>query len=187
MSTPPDRAPADQPGACVASASDPVEHDRPIDERAARAAGELGYVHSHDTASAVDGPGLRYVVWLMGCHLRCQYCHNPDALRMPPAGSRTTADGVLADVERYAAFLRASGGGFTVSGGEPLVQAPFAMRLLRGAKRLGLHATLDSNGYLGDSLTDADLADVDLVLLDLKAFDADRHARVTGVDNAKIL
>ena len=135
----------------------------------------------------VDGPGFRYVVWLMGCHIRCQYCHNPDTWSLPPAGASQTPDDVLADVARFGDFLRASGGGFTVSGGEPLVQAPFAMRLIRGARRLGLHTALDTNGFLGDSLTVSDLAEIDLVLLDLKAFDDRHHHRVAGVSNRPIL
>lgn len=146
-----------------------------------------GWVHSHETASTVDGPGFRYTVWLAGCHLRCQYCHNPDtwALRN---GSRRTAETVIDDARRFATFLRATGGGFTVSGGEPLVQAPFAMELLRRAKGdLGLHTALDTNGYLGDHLTDDDLADIDLVLLDFKAFDDAQHRRVTGHGNRGIL
>lgn len=157
------------------------------DDRAARAAGDVGYVHSCENASAVDGPGLRYVVWLMGCHLRCQYCHNPDTWRLPPHGKRTTPAELLESVDQFAPFLRAANGGFTVSGGEPLVQAPFAMQLLRGAARLGLHTALDTNGYLGDTLTDVDLADIDLILLDLKAFDEDHHRRVAGATNKPIL
>ncbi|MEO1497908.1 MAG: pyruvate formate-lyase-activating protein [Planctomycetota bacterium] len=157
------------------------------EDRALRAEGSLGYVHSEENASAVDGPGLRYVVWLMGCHLRCQYCHNPDTWRLPPSGARSTADEVLRRVEKYKPFLATAGGGFTVSGGEPLVQAPFALQLLRGAKRLGLHTALDTNGYLGDSLSDGELAEIDLVLLDLKAFDAHQHRQVTGAGNEPIL
>lgn len=148
---------------------------------------ELGYVHSHDNASAVDGPGLRYVVWLRGCHLRCQYCHNPDMLALPPHGGGSRSAEVLAGMAGYADFLCAAGGGFTVSGGEPLVQAPFALELLRGAREFGLHTALDTNGYLGEKLTDADLLDIDLVLLDLKAFGDAQHRRVTGVGNEAIL
>lgn len=146
-----------------------------------------GWVHSHDAASTVDGPGFRYTVWLAGCHLRCQYCHNPDTWALHH-GSRRTAAQVIDDARRFAIFLRATKGGFTVSGGEPLVQAPFAMDLLRRAKSdLDLHTALDTNGYLGDRLSDDDLADIDLVLLDLKAFDDAHHRRVTGQGNEAIL
>lgn len=146
-----------------------------------------GWVHSHENASTVDGPGFRYVVWLAGCHLRCQYCHNPDTWAINH-GTRKTAEAIVADAARFAAFLKATGGGFTVSGGEPLVQAPFAIELLRRVKsELDLPTALDTNGYLGDRLTDDDLQAVDLMLLDLKAFDATHHQHVTGFDNAAIL
>ncbi|GAB4548938.1 MAG: pyruvate formate-lyase-activating protein [Phycisphaerales bacterium] len=146
-----------------------------------------GWVHSHETASTVDGPGFRYTVWLAGCHLRCQYCHNPDTWGLHH-GTRMTTDEVIDDARRFASFLRATKGGFTVSGGEPLVQAPFALDLLRHAKNdLGLHTALDTNGYLGDRLSDGDLRDIDLVLLDLKAFDDTQHRLVTGHGNEAIL
>lgn len=143
-------------------------------------------MHSYETASGVDGPGLRYVIWLMGCYFRCQYCHNPDT--WPIAGGELQeAEAVLDTIAKYQPFLTAAGGGVTVSGGEPLVQAPFAMNLLRGSKRLGLHTALDTNGYLGHKLSDADLEAIDLVLLDLKAFGPDQHRRVTGIDNHAVL
>ncbi len=146
-----------------------------------------GWVHSHETASTVDGPGFRYVVWLAGCHLRCQYCHNPDTWAVNH-GRRLTPDEVIRDIGRFATFLKATRGGFTVSGGEPLVQASFALELMRRAKaELGLHTALDTNGYLGDRLTDDDLDAIDLMLLDLKAFDPEHHRAVTGFDNADIL
>lgn len=146
-----------------------------------------GWVHSQETTSAVDGPGFRYVVWLAGCHLRCQYCHNPDTWPLNQ-GTHCAPEAVIDNAARYAAFLRASGGGITVTGGEPLVQAPFAMQLLRRAKaELGLHTALDTNGFLGSRLSDEDLRQIDLVILDLKAFHGDQHVRVTGRDNADIL
>ncbi|WP_197529502.1 pyruvate formate-lyase-activating protein [Botrimarina mediterranea] len=160
---------------------------RNVGEPSVRARGSEGYVFSHDNASAVDGPGLRYVVWLMGCIMRCQYCHNPDSWQIQRDNQRHSVKNVLADVERYGTFLRAAGGGFTVSGGEPLVQAPFAMNLLRGARRLGLHTALDTNGYLGARLDNDELADIDLVLLDLKAFGEEHHRNVTGVSNRTVL
>lgn len=151
------------------------------------ASASLGWVHSHENASTVDGPGFRYVVWLAGCHLRCQYCHNPDTWAVNHGTRRSPAE-VIDDVGRFATFLKATGGGFTVSGGEPLVQAPFALALMRRAKaELDLPTALDTNGYLGGRLSDDDLDAVDLMLLDLKAFDPEQHRRVTGFDNADIL
>jgi pyruvate formate lyase activating enzyme len=169
--------PVDSPPVACRNAGDSLVRER----------GREGFVFSRDCASAVDGPGLRYVVWLRGCLMRCQYCHNPDAWQPPHADQRKSVEQVLADVQPYRDFLRAAGGGFTVSGGEPLVQAPFAMNLLRGARGLGLPTALDTNGYLGATLKDEDLADIDLVLLDLKAFDDELHRRVTGVTNGPVL
>ncbi|MEM7626485.1 MAG: pyruvate formate-lyase-activating protein [Planctomycetota bacterium] len=146
----------------------------------------LGYVHSHEATSALDGPGPRYVVWLTGCLMRCQYCHNPDTWNLIH-GRPTPATEVLDDLTRYAAFLKAARGGFTVSGGEPLAQPGFTLRLVRGAGALGLHTALDTNGYLGERLTDDQLGEIDLFLLDLKSFLPDLHERVTGVKNDAVL
>lgn len=145
-----------------------------------------GYIHSYTTGSAYDGPGLRTVVWTTGCHFRCQYCHNPDTWHLKN-GRSVTATEVVAEVSRHAAFMRLTGGGVTISGGEPLVQAPFVVELLRGCKERGLHTALDTNGFFGDRLSDAELALADLVLLDIKAWDADLHRRVTGVEAAPTL
>jgi pyruvate formate lyase activating enzyme len=156
------------------------------DDRAARRRGEVGFVHSTENASAVDGPGLRFVVWTTGCLMRCQYCHNPDTWQRG-GGRAERAQDVLASVQKYAPFLRAAGGGMTVSGGEPLVQSAFAKTLLRGGKALGLHTALDTNGFLGDRLSDGDLDDIDLFLLDLKSFLPELHQQVTGVAVGPIL
>jgi pyruvate formate lyase activating enzyme len=144
----------------------------------ARAAGEEGHVHSFQTGSAVDGPGLRFVLWTTGCQMRCLYCHNPDTWRTTH-GRRMTLDAMMAEIGKYERALKLTGG-VTVSGGEPLMQAPFVTRLLHACKERGLHTVLDTNGALGDRLSDEDLNDVDLVLLDLKSFDPATHQRVTG-------
>ncbi|HMQ29865.1 MAG TPA: pyruvate formate-lyase-activating protein [Chloroflexaceae bacterium] len=145
-----------------------------------------GYIHSFTTASAYDGPGLRTVVWTAGCQLRCQYCHNPDTWHLK-CGRRVSVADMVARVAQYGPFMRATGGGVTVSGGEPLVQAPFVMGLLRGCKELGLHTALDTNGALGERLGDEDLRAIDLVLLDIKSWDPATHRAVTGADVAPVL
>jgi pyruvate formate lyase activating enzyme len=159
-------------------------------ERAEAAAlcrrGELGFVHSRQIGSALDGPGLRTVFFLSGCALRCQYCHNPDTWKLRRGVPRTPRE-LLDESLRYARFTGRSGGGLTLSGGEPLVQAPFCSRVLAGAKAHGLHTALDTNGYLGARLSDAQLQDVDLVLLDLKSWDETTHRLVTGVSPAPVL
>lgn len=141
----------------------------------------MGFVHSIEVGSFVDGPGMRFVVFLAGCPLRCQYCHNPDAWACH-AEQQTAASDVLARIERSATFLRSGGGGVTVSGGEPLAQAEFAHEILRGAKELGLHTALDTSGYLGDRLTDEMMGDIDLVLLDIKSFNEGAYRELTGVE-----
>lgn len=145
-----------------------------------------GFVHSTEVGSFVDGPGTRFVVFLSGCPLRCQYCHNPDTWRKRAGAERDSSE-VLAEIAKTAEFLKASGGGVTVSGGEPLVQAEFALEILKGSKQLGLHTALDTSGYLGDAITDEMLDAIDLVLLDIKSFDERIYRQVTGVEVAPTL
>jgi pyruvate formate lyase activating enzyme len=147
---------------------------------------EHGYLHSFETGGTVDGPGIRFVMFLTGCQLRCLYCHNPDTWRARN-GRRVELAEVMAEVDKYAGFLKRYGGGVTISGGEPLVQFRFVRRVMAECKRRGIHTALDTNGYLGDHLSDADLELIDLVLLDLKAWDEALHQRITGVGNGPIL
>ncbi|MGC3952950.1 MAG: pyruvate formate-lyase-activating protein [Propionicimonas sp.] len=141
--------------------------------------GEIGSVHSWELVTAVDGPGTRMTTFLAGCPLRCLYCHNPDTMNAR-AGLPVRADDLLARVARYRGVFRATGGGITLSGGEVLMQPGFARRILRGARQLGVHTALDTSGFLGRNADDALLADVDLVLLDVKAGDEATYQRVTG-------
>ncbi|MEU9803775.1 pyruvate formate-lyase-activating protein [Streptomyces sp. NPDC051000] len=139
-----------------------------------------GSVHSWDLSTGVDGPGTRFVTFLAGCPLSCVYCHNPDTMRMRN-GKRTSAEDVLAEARKYTRFIEASGGGATVSGGEPLLQPVFAGELLHRMKNeLGLHTALDTSGFLGARATDALLRDVDLVLLDVKSWNRDTYRKVAG-------
>ncbi|RSS80202.1 pyruvate formate-lyase-activating protein [Streptomyces sp. WAC06614] len=139
-----------------------------------------GSVHSWDLSTGVDGPGTRFVTFLAGCPLSCLYCHNPDTWKMR-AGRRTSADDVVAEARKYVRFISVSGGGATVSGGEPLLQPVFAGELLHRMKHeLGLHTALDTSGFLGARATDALLRDVDLVLLDIKSWDPATYRKVTG-------
>lgn len=141
--------------------------------------GEVGSLHSWELVTAVDGPGTRMTVFLAGCPLRCLYCHNPDTLRMRD-GEAVHVDEVLARVARYVPVFRATGGGLTVSGGEPLMQPAFLTRLLEGAKSLGVHTTIDTSGYLGPYASDRLLDAVDLVLLDVKSGIPETYREVTG-------
>ncbi|WP_370585708.1 pyruvate formate-lyase-activating protein [Tessaracoccus sp. MC1627] len=146
---------------------------------AAQRAGEVGSVHSWELVTAVDGPGTRMTTFLAGCPLRCLYCHNPDTMAAS-RGVPVRAEDLLARIRRYRGVFRATGGGITLSGGEVLQQPVFAARVLRGAKEMGVHTALDTSGFLGRHATDELLADVDLVLLDVKAGDEATYRRVTG-------
>lgn len=140
----------------------------------------VGSVHSWDLSTGVDGPGTRFVTFLAGCPLACLYCHNPDTWQMHN-GKRVTADEVVAQAAKFTRFIRASGGGATVSGGEPLLQPVFTGELLHRYKHeLGLHTALDTSGFLGARATDALLRDTDLVLLDIKSWDRATYRKVTG-------
>ncbi|WP_228259716.1 pyruvate formate-lyase-activating protein [Siculibacillus lacustris] len=145
-----------------------------------------GWVHSTETGGAVDGPGIRFVLFLAGCLLRCQYCHNPDSWHMHH-GKPTTSREILDEIRGYASFLKRARGGVTLSGGEPLVQPDFTAAILRGCKEMGLHTALDTAGFLGLHADDFLLADVDLVLLDIKAFTEATYHDLTGVALAPTL
>jgi pyruvate formate lyase activating enzyme len=152
---------------------------------AALKTGELAFVHSFTTGSAVDGPGVRIVAWLAGCQFRCVYCHNPDTWRITN-GIPVTFSRAVEQIGKYRHGLSTMKGGLTISGGEPLVQHRFVLKVFAAAQEMGVHTALDTNGYLGDRLTDEDLRRVDLVLLDLKAMTPDLHRRLTGMDNQPI-
>ncbi|NMR19407.1 pyruvate formate-lyase-activating protein [Cellulomonas fimi] len=149
-------------------------------------AGELGSLHSWELVTAVDGPGTRMTAFLAGCPLRCLYCHNPDTLEMRH-GEPVTAVELLARLARYRTIFEVTGGGLTLSGGEPLMQPAFVRRVLRGAKELGIHTAIDTSGYLGAHCSDEMLDDVDLVLLDVKSGDPETYRRVTGHELAPTL
>ncbi|HEX6729248.1 MAG TPA: pyruvate formate-lyase-activating protein [Pyrinomonadaceae bacterium] len=138
----------------------------------------LGYIHSTQLGSTVDGPGLRFVLFLTGCVLRCQYCQNPDTWHKKNGKPFSVAQAMQV-VGKYAKVLKISKGGITLSGGEPLVQLEFTTRIFRRCKELGLHTCLDTSGQLGDRLSDEQLMDIDLNLLDLKSGDPEIYERVT--------
>jgi pyruvate formate lyase activating enzyme len=138
-----------------------------------------GSVHSWDLSTGVDGPGTRFVVFTQGCPLRCLYCHNPETWRMRE-GRRVEAAALIAQAAKYTGFIRAAGGGATVSGGEPLLQPRFVRALLHGFQGLGLHTALDTSGYLGARADAQLLAATDLVLLDIKSWDRALYRRLTG-------
>lgn len=154
--------------------------------QAALQSGDLGFVHSFTTGSAVDGPGMRVVVWLTGCQFRCVFCHNPDTWKLNN-GIPVPLARAVEEVRKYRHGLHTMKGGLTVSGGEPFLQHRFLIRLFTAVKQTKIHTTVDTNGYFGERLSDADLQACDLVMLGLKAVDPDLHKRITGMDNAPVL
>ena len=151
------------------------------DVRTALKTGEMGFLHSFTTGSTVDGPGVRLVAWTSGCMWRCLYCHNPDTWTMTN-GIPVTIARAKEELSKYRQGLRVMKGGFTLSGGEALMQDRFAVKLFAAAREMGIHTALDTNGYLGERLSDAELDVIDLVLLDIKGWDPERHRRLTGME-----
>lgn len=149
-----------------------------------------GYIHSVETFGTVDGPGIRYVVFMQGCPLRCLYCHNPDTWKVSKKNEITVAE-ILEDYEKYRPFLK--NGGLTVSGGEALLQIDFLIELFEKAKAKNIHTCLDTSGipfsrnkkYL--EKIDRVLENTDLVLLDIKHIDDEEHKKLTGRSNKEVL
>ena len=150
-----------------------------------------GKIHSYETFGSVDGPGVRFLVFLSGCGFRCKYCHNPDTWSRPAAFEQS-ADEVLAKALRYRAYWGEEGG-ITVSGGEPLLQLEFLTELFEKARQGGVNTCLDTAA--GPFTRDEPwfgrfrrlMEATDLVLLDLKHIDAAAHRELTGADNANVL
>jgi len=156
------------------------------DVKSALKTGDLGFLHSFTTGSAVDGPGIRLVAWTTACMFRCQFCHNPDTWTLSN-GIPVPLARAIDEIRTYANGLRSMGGGFTLSGGEPLIQHRFAARLFAAAKHMGVHTAIETNGFNGDKLSDEELEDIDLVILDMKAFSPVQHERVTGIGNEGVI
>jgi pyruvate formate lyase activating enzyme len=148
--------------------------------------GTFGYVHSYETSSRYDGPGLRAVLFVSGCLLRCTYCHNPDTWHLKD-GTRISVRQALDRLATFAPALRSLDGGLTISGGEPMVQIAFTRGILAGAKEMGLHTAIETSGMLGERADDRYLSALDMVLLDIKSSDHETYRKVTGRDLAPTL
>lgn len=145
-----------------------------------------GRIHSLETFGTVDGPGIRFVLFMQGCALRCLYCHNPDTWNKGE-GREVTVEEILSEIEPYIPYYSRSEGGLTVSGGEPTLQAPFVAELFREVKeRWNLHTALDSSGFCDPADAGELMKYTDLVLLDLKEMDAERHEALTSRSNERI-
>ncbi|WP_052487098.1 pyruvate formate-lyase-activating protein [Gordoniibacillus kamchatkensis] len=146
-----------------------------------------GRIHSIETFGTVDGPGIRFVLFMQGCALQCQYCHNPDTWDRT-GGRSADVEEILSEVEPYLDYYRRSGGGITVTGGEPMLQAPFLTELFLACKRRwNLHTALDSSGFCDPAHAEKLLDVTDLVLLDLKQMDRAKHIALTGHPNDTII
>ncbi|WP_237236860.1 pyruvate formate-lyase-activating protein [Rothia nasimurium] len=141
--------------------------------------GQLGSVHSWELVTAVDGPGTRMTIFMNGCPLRCLYCHNPDTFNMKDGKPVMAAD-LIKKIKRMRKVFKATGGGITISGGEVLMQRPFAENILMSAKSLGIHTCIDTSGFLGAQASDEFLDNVDLVLLDVKSGSEEVYRELTG-------
>src|SRR6476661_10404527 len=147
--------------------------------REALASGDMGFIHSYTTGSTVDGPGIRVVAWTTGCMWRCQYCHNPDTWTLTN-GIPVSVSKAASELGKYRQGLKVMKGGFTLSGGDPLMQHRFAAKLIAAAKKMGIHTAIETNGFYGDRLSDAELDTIDLVMLGIKSWDPARHLALTG-------
>ena len=149
-------------------------------------AGAYGYVHSYESSSRYDGPGLRAVLFMSGCLLRCQYCHNPDTWHLKD-GTYVSVQQAIDRLRSFAPALRMLDGGLTISGGEPMVQIDFVRRMFAAAKEMGLHTAVETSGFLGDRADDRFLSVLDLVLLDIKSSDPETYRIATGRELAPTL
>ncbi|OLQ78331.1 pyruvate formate lyase-activating protein [Photobacterium proteolyticum] len=147
-----------------------------------------GRIHSFESCGTVDGPGIRFIVFMQGCLMRCQYCHNRDTWDLHD-GREITVDEIMKDALSYRHFMKASGGGVTASGGEAMLQPEFVRDFFRAAQAEGIHTCLDTNGYIRKhtDVVDEVLDSTDLVMLDLKQLDDSIHQNLVGVPNKRVL
>jgi pyruvate formate lyase activating enzyme len=143
-----------------------------------------GYVHSIETLGTLDGPGIRYIIFLQGCPLRCKFCHNPDTWKTN-SGKKYTVNELIEDMLKYRSFIKK--GGMTLSGGEPLLQADFAAALFKECKKHGIHTALDTSGAIPLKVCKHAIDEVDLVLLDIKSIDDMKCRDLTGKGNEDAL
>ncbi|PYG87268.1 pyruvate formate lyase activating enzyme [Ruminiclostridium sufflavum DSM 19573] len=144
-----------------------------------------GKIHSFETFGTVDGPGIRFIVFMKGCPLKCKYCHNRDTWSAEDA-RLYTAEEVMREIRKYRNFIASSKGGVTVSGGEALIQPQFVLELFKRCREEGIHTAVDTSGYVNAEAVKEVMKYTDLVLLDLKHANAVKHKELTGVDNNKI-
>ena len=147
-----------------------------------------GRIHSVESFGTVDGPGIRFITFMQGCLMRCQYCHNRDTWDLD-GGKEVSVDELMSQITTYRPFLESSNGGVTASGGEAILQAEFVADLFEACKKEKLHTCLDTNGFVRKYTADIDrlLDNTDLVLLDIKQMNDDKHILLTKVSNHRTL
>ncbi len=144
-------------------------------------------IHSFETLGAVDGPGIRFILFMQGCHLRCKYCHNRDTWDLN-GGTEYTVDEIFEKIVRYKNYFIASHGGVTVSGGEPLLQADFLIELFKKLKSVKIQTAIDTSGMVGLTNTIKELINLtDLFLVDIKCINDDICKDLVGHSNKKEL
>ncbi|BAQ62240.1 pyruvate formate-lyase activating enzyme [Geminocystis sp. NIES-3708] len=141
---------------------------------------QTGIIHSVESCGTVDGPGIRFVIFTQGCPLRCLYCHNPDCRHFED-GKIVTVDELITEIDKYRAYFESSGGGVTITGGEPLMQPDFVKAIFQNCKKINIHTTLDTSGYVNLNIAKPILEYTDLVLLDIKSFDPNIYHKLTSV------
>lgn len=139
-----------------------------------------GRVHSFETLGTVDGPGIRFVVFMQGCPLRCQYCHNPDTWDTSQ-GKEYSVIELMQEIRKYKIYMESSGGGVTFTGGEPLLQAEFLTQVAKACQDEGINVSIDSSGFILNDDVKELYKYTDLILLDIKSFDKDVYYSLTGV------
>jgi pyruvate formate lyase activating enzyme len=141
----------------------------------------LGNIHSYESMGTVDGPGIRFVIFLQGCPLRCKFCHNPDTWDIKEKKIQESPEETLKKLKRYKNYFGKKGG-VTVTGGEPLVQSEYVLELFKLCKQEGIHTALDTSGYIFNEKVKEVLKYTDLVLLDIKAIDKEIYRDLTRVE-----
>ncbi len=148
---------------------------------------KIARIHSMESFGTVDGPGIRFVLFLQGCHLKCKYCHNRDTWDIK-GGEEKTLEEIIEKIKNYKNYITISGGGVTVTGGEPLLQVKFLIELFKELKKENIHTCIDTSGMV--NITD-DIKELlqytDLVLLDIKHIDDEKCKNLVGVSNKKEL
>lgn len=150
------------------------------------AIGKIGRIHSIESFGTVDGPGIRFVVFMQGCPLRCQFCHNPDTWDATK-GIEYTSDQLIEEIKKYKSYMNFSGGGVTFTGGEPLLQAEFVLELCKLCKEQEISVAIDTSGFIWNDMVKEIMEYTDLALLDIKNFDPMVYKAVTSVSLAPTL